>query len=961
MDGHGLHKQIGSLKNLDSLERKKLIVDFNRLLQDQDFVTYKDLLLSSLKLCVQDDELIVNMLSWRLIAKLFRINRTGDTFTALLTTIKESYPRYVKKCVDKIKEKIDNYKTTSIEEHKKQMLLLKQHEIVLKSIVIDASLEFLNTSNFSSFVLLAIELTTVEKTLIKPLADQIASMATSDTEQPKKDYLETSRDLLKLFGEPYQLLKNPSTFTFLQQNENSIPLVVKCLFDAYEYGVENKNTYYLNTNTIFKLIIQKYFTKVSEKININQTLEKTMSALLIQFKEYSNIFKDEHISKFGEIDPSSHSRYLKLFAYYSKITQFFFKTFGFKFDANILKKSITLIITLLSDLKPSKSFRINPKKADILNAECLPLIKDLFYDLLDSSKQDKWIKDVLVTILKIDTNSSSSNNSNNSLSIGQLKLLHLFFEKIDTYIDVVDLDFIVNHLLKSYFELSSQDCLFELYKVDGFMQFIVNGLIPLLSNERLCITSSKSFYQTLLSIMYTGTKPLVSMIISIWTLIFSNSDESLKNWILILILKNITLFNNHYELPNILSNFSILLTSIWKYLSVDQQTIIYQSLVSQTDLEQGKFPRSVILFLDVLDSIKEQQSLSITCNNLVNNQLVPFLMARLNQSDILLTPNLFENLLYLLSKIQIQSTEMVQSLIGICIEFLNCISDKELMLDNVFLNNGLCIYYAFEIVSRYSESLSHQNIISMLKISNQLSSNPIIKYSICNLLSTLNKNHSLQLIDHMVVMNYLQFIFINLFNTPDIILYEKSTDLLCNLKKSTINLKISDLIPQDKKLKIESLLNLSNVNSKLSDDDISFIQQKKFILDQYQYQQQQSNQEYKLYELPSLVLPIPFNSNTSSHNNNNQQQQPQDINNHNTGIPINSVLNGYQNSNSKYKSSIKKDDLHEGLDLIIQGIHVIKSQIENGIKLDKENLEKFRSEYKSVTDSLINMSDYLFK
>ncbi|KAK5584112.1 hypothetical protein RB653_005719 [Dictyostelium firmibasis] len=835
------------------------------------------------------------------------------------------------------------------------------------------------------------------KDLILNLIAQQQQQLQSQQQQPQlQNFLTLIEELNKRLSIPYQsfcdLIKNDDKTFFrniLGENMFSMAIVCQELFKIYESGINQKVAALLNVNPTFRHIIIEY-PQVYNYINFKSPLEKSLEALLINFKDYIQFFKKD------EFDPESkNSRGGKLFKYYVKVCQFFFEKFIQHSDSNLLSLSVQTIVDILIELPPNRSIT-NQANIDLIIEDSKQFIVCMLEQLFQIDINDqRWVDKIIGIILSNSFNSfnnyngggnssSSSSKNQQQQQLGEFKLVLLIFENLP------NLNFSESTLIELF--KFGVNCFVnfipEIYQSPWFHQNVLYSFHNLIISSK--ITQSTEFYSLLISSLYYSNPITQNFLIEIWFQIISYSSEYFQNWNLTLIIKTLLKFNNRYEITDFINSLTILLKRVFKILDSNQKEIVFHHLVMDILVKDSlignqdiitSIPISIGIFFTIIDDVDNTQ-LSHSLNQNIQSKVIPFLISKLNQPNIFSTPNLMENLLLILSKIKtIESNEIIQLLNQMIILILGSISENTELSSLFGSKKSLIVSYSLEILSNNVNSFTPIQLKQVLEIcSNLSSSSSNCKFSMCKLMTSIGSstqaNQYLFKLDQGTVISSFKSIYQNLFKSPSLILYMYIQKSLKSFQQqqqqqplqqqiqncSIIIQQLNQIIPPEEMNRVKNYL--QSIPQPLGiiemPDEERFKEHLNTIKQFDEFKKNNLKERYNQLATTSViniasVFSIPsvsngMNGNYFANNNNN--------NNGVNGLMVSSTGKLY-NPNKPIPVGFSEDELYSGLDEIKNGLDRVSKQISFGIKMDKTKLERFRLQYKQTGEKLMEIGDAL--
>ncbi|KAN0030797.1 hypothetical protein ACTA71_009442 [Dictyostelium dimigraforme] len=880
----------------------------------------------------------------------------------------------------------------------KVFTLLSLHNIIIENCFISA-MDCLSIEVIPTFLQVTTQFLSIQKK-VKPVKDLISNLisqtqiqtqtqiAPTQLSQQLQIYLAQIDELNRRLGVPYQsfcdLIKNDNDKSFfrhiLGENVNNMAIVCNELIKIYEIGINQKVAALLNVNTTFRHIILEY-PQTYSLINFKSPIEKTLEAILINFRDYIQFFKKD------EINPESkNSRGGKLFKYYVKVCQFFFEKFIQHLDSDLLSLSIQTIIDILVELPPNRTITTQ-ENIDLIIEDSKHFIVCMLEQLFQIDINDqRWVNKVIGVILSNSFNNYNNSSSKNQQSLGEFKLVLLIFENLSSlnYSEST-----LNELFK--FSINGlTNFIPEIHQSNWFHQHVLDSFHNLVIHST--ITQSTEFYNLLISSLYYSNPITQNFLIDVWFQIISYSSEYFQNWNIALIVKTLLKFNNRYEITDFINSLAILLKRVFKILDSNQKEIVFHLLVMDV-LEKDSLignqdiitsiPISIGIFFTIIDDVDINQQLSQSLNQNIQSKVIPFLISKLNQPNIFSTPNLMENLLLIISKIKIiESNEIIQLLNQIIILILGSISENT-DLTNLFGEKSLIVSHGLDILSNNVNSFTPIQLKQVLEICSILSSFSNCKFSTCKLMASIGGSTQANLylfkLDQGTVISSFKSIYQNLFKSPSLVLYMYIQKSLKSFQQqqeqqlpqqqqqqhiqrdSVILQQLYQIIPPEEYNRIKSYL--QSVPQPLGiiemPDEERFKEQLNTIkqFDEFKKNnlKERYNQLTNVINIASVFsIPTLTNGNHITNNNNNNNSN----NSVGNGLMVSSTGKLY-NPNKPIPIGFSEDELYSGLDTIKDGLDKISKQISFGIKMDKTKLERFRQQYKQTGEKLMEIGDAL--
>eukprot|EP01132_Coremiostelium_polycephalum_P005516 gene5516-6870_t len=275
-------------------------------------------------------------------------------------------------------------------------------------------------------------------------------------------------------------------------------------------------------------------------------------------------------------------------------------------------------------------------------------------------------------------------------------------------------------------------------------------------------------------------------------------------------------------------------------------------------------------------------------------------------------------------------------------------------------------------LNNHSRNLASPQIKTILSLCSTLSQIPTAKPIICKLLTSLshkynNNEYPLKSIDQTFLINNLKNIFSNLLISPvNSILFLQIGMTFYNFKKNyeLNSILISNLIDiitiKEDRTRIEDFLSKIPYRIEtLPISDNERYRDHKESIENYDRIKRTNNltNRHLLLSYQSATCTPPPPPQHQSHQQQNGMKSQLDL--LNTSKNYYSKLNNNGNNHYYDDGTFRKEELFVGLDLIKQGFEKIDRQRDIGIKMDKESMDKFKTQYKSYYSSLEQMYDYL--
>ncbi|KAN0028577.1 hypothetical protein ACTFIV_010423 [Dictyostelium citrinum] len=933
-----------------------------------------------------------NALCWKIVSIFFEYGKSKLLFKKVVENgILDLYTEFLTKSLEEMIATGTN--------KPKIFTLIGLHNNIVENCFI-SSMDCLSIEVIPTFLQISTQLMYLQKK-IKQVKELISSLITSlSTSTPAPTPLSQQLqicltqidELTKRLGTPYQsfcdLIKNDDKSFFsncLGENINSMAIVCDELIKIYESGVDQKVAALLNVNTTFRHIITEY-PQIHNFINFKSPLEKSLEAMLVNFREYIQFFKKDEINT-----DSKNSRSSKLFKYYVKMVQYFFERFIDHFDSNLLSISIQTIIDLLIELPPSRSIT-NQENIDLIIEDSKQFIVCILEQLFRMDINDQtWLNRIIGVFLSNSVNNksgfnsfnnnniinSNSNSNKNQQSFGEFKLILLIFENLSS------LNYSESTLIELFkFSINGlTNFIAEIYQSVWFHQNLLDSFHNLVIHST--ISQSIEFYNLLISSLYYSNPIVQNFLVDIWFQIISNSSEHFQNWNIALIIKTLLKFNNRYEITDFITSFSILLKRVFKILDSNQKEIVFHLLVRDV-LEKDtlignqdivtSIPISIGIFFTIIDDLDTNQ-LSQNLNQNIQAKLIPFLISKLNQPNIFSTPNLMESLLLLFSKIKIiESNEIVQLLNQMIILILGSISENTDLINLFGSDKSLIVSYGLEILSNNVNSFTPIQLKQVLEICSIVSSLSNCKFSICKLITSIGSstqtNMYLFKLDQGTVVSSFKSIYQNLFKSTSLVLYmyiQKSLKSFQQQQQQSIIIQqLNQIIPPEEINRIKNYLQSTPQPLGIIEmpDEERFKEQSTTIKQFDEFKKNNLKERYNQLTTTNFIniasvfsIPI-LSSGTINVNRNSNNNYNNNSNGGINGIMVSSNGKLY-NPNKPIPIGFNEDELYSGLDSIKDGLDKISKQISFGIKMDKTKLERFRLQYKQTGEKLMEIGDAL--